>query len=563
MWKRIPDQHPHLADAIRHGLVPALIYLLTFCLLNFPALDQFSGHFWGARTDGLQNVWNLWWINLALHRPDLYPSIWYTPLLHWPFGTTLLGHTLAPFNGYLGALLLSFLSLPAAYNTIILFAFVTAGLTMYWLAYYLTRSYWASLAAGFMFAFSSYSLMHLLAGHLNVVSLEWIPLFLLCWVVLITKPGIHIAIGAAFALWLVILSDYYFFLYCVLAAALILCWHAVIRKSVRFLWRSEYTIPLATFAAVALLLIGPLVSSFLISNARDPFSSGHDPAAYSLDLLALFIPGRTWLFNQWTEFFWSRLPSNIKEDSAYLTLPAYVLLAYIWIRRKALVQAARQQVYLWLTMMGFFLLLALGPVLHVAGSAVWDRAMPYTFMGRILPILNVSGVPARMTVMVILSASVLSAIGLDRMFRQSDWQRLLAFALLGVMFFETLPVPVPITAPVIPEYVTVLAGLPDEGGVVDLVREGPSVQMYYQTVHGKPIVFGYISRTTVSLVQKDEGLSRAIEAQDYGSLWETYHIRYIVTKDELVAPSDLPYISLEVVYHKLGVKIYRLGCTCE
>ena len=67
-----------------------------------------------------------------------------------------------------------------AYNTITIFAFVMGGLTMYWLAYHLTRSFWGSLLAGFIFTFSNYHFMHA-QGHLQLISLEWIPLFVLCW----------------------------------------------------------------------------------------------------------------------------------------------------------------------------------------------------------------------------------------------------------------------------------------------------------------------------------------------------------------------------------------------
>jgi hypothetical protein len=56
------------------------------------------------------------------------------------------------------------------------------------------------------------------------VSLEWIPLFVLLWLKLVTEPTIARGIGAAVVLFLVILCDYYYFLYCVITGALILGW---------------------------------------------------------------------------------------------------------------------------------------------------------------------------------------------------------------------------------------------------------------------------------------------------------------------------------------------------
>ena len=110
----------------------------------------------------------------------------------------------------------SSLSLTATYNTITIFAFVMGGMTMYWLAYYLTRSFWGSIIAGFIFTFSNYHFMHA-QGHLQLVSLEWIPLFILCWYSLITKPHTAKAVGAAIVLWMVLLCDNYYFFYCCLS----------------------------------------------------------------------------------------------------------------------------------------------------------------------------------------------------------------------------------------------------------------------------------------------------------------------------------------------------------
>src|SRR5512140_2127071 len=132
MLHPIADQRSRPFATLKHGIAPALFYFVTFCLLTFPLMGKFFSSFFAGQTDGLQNVWNIWWVNEAVHRPDLYPTIWFTRLLQWPFGTTLVGHTLNPFNGFLAVVLLPFLSLTASYNTILIFAFVMTGVTTYW-----------------------------------------------------------------------------------------------------------------------------------------------------------------------------------------------------------------------------------------------------------------------------------------------------------------------------------------------------------------------------------------------------------------------------------------------
>ncbi len=548
---------------MKHGLLPACFYLLAFSLLTFPLMGKFSSVFFADPVDGLQNIWNIWWVNMAVRQPGLYPSIWYTQLLHWPYGTSLVGHTLNPFNGYVAVPLLSFFSLMTTYNTIVVFAFVMSGVTMYWLAYYLTRSYWASLVSGFLFTFSAYHFAHG-GNQLQTASLEWIPLFLLAWYVLLTRPGPLIAVGAAVALWLVILCDYYYFTYCVLGAVLIFVWYALSHKSLRFITRGEYLVSLGVFAASALLLCGPLVVHLLLSNYRDPMVGAHDATAYSLDLWGLFIPGGRWLFNSWTQAYWSRLPGTVTESSSSLALPVFVFISYLWMKRKSFDPAARGQLYLWSSTAGFFFLLALGPALHVGGTAVWYKAMPYWLLGRVLPFLNLSGVPARMTVMVVLSTAIMSAFALRDLLFGSQRTRLLTLGLLAVVLFQTLPAPLATVTNDVPDYVTALAKLPDDGGgVLNLVKARSGRLLYYQTVYNKPMAFGYVARLPASVTKKDADLSNAIAANDYAALWDTYRIRYIVISDSLPASVAQPDFTLVPVYDKKGVMIYRLGCVCE
>lgn len=553
---------PNWKKILTHGILPFLFYFIAFCLLTYPLILDFFTHYFANTKDGLQNIWNLWWVYQAVRRPDMHPTIWFTNMLHWPFGTTLFAQTLNPFNGYLTVILHRFLSLMVTYNTIVIFSFVMGGLTMYWLAYYVTKSFWGSLLAGFIFTFSSYHFMHA-EGHLQLVSLEWMPLFILCWFSLLNKPKLLIALVGAISLWLVVLCDYYYFFYCVLTAIFIFIWYAVVHKDAWFAVRRKHFVALATFLVAVLLLIGPMVGALLLGNYRDPLLGTHNPVYFSLDLLALFIPGGHWMFNQWTQFFWSKLPGNIGESSVYLGISIYVILGYVWIKRKKLDRSVEQQTYLWLLTIGFFFLMALGPAFQVDGKIIWDKAMPYTLLIKGLPFMKLSGLPVRMMIMVIFGASILSAIGFNDLFRQFSKNKIFIFVLLGVLLFETLPRPLPATRLVAPDYITALARLPDDGGVVDLVTNNLTLPLYYQTIHGKPIAFGYVSRLPTSVELKDVTLKKTISNQDFGILWGTYHIRYIITHGSLQTKADEPYIFVKTVYNQDNIRIYRIGCVCE
>jgi len=548
-----------IAKIIKHGLVPAMFYLFFFCLLTYPLILDFSTRFFTDAGDGLMNVWNIWWINTVITQPSMYPSIWHTNMLHWPFGTTLLGQTLNPFNGFVAIPLLRFISLVQAHNIIVLFSFAMSGVTAYWLSYYLTRSFGGSIVAGYIFTFSSYHFAHYY-GHLNLISLEWIPLFILCWYILVTRPSVMIALASALTLWLILLCDYYYFFYCVLAGGLIALWLMISKRDALLFIKRDHLTPLSVFILSSAILTGPIVFPLMRLSRIDPFMDAHNPNGFSLDLFGLFIPGETWRFSKWTEGFWSKLPFGISEASVYLGYAVIILLFYLWIKRRDVKIASFNEINLWYFVSGFFFLMALGPVLQVNGKIIYESLMPYTLLEELLPFLKLSGVPIRMVVMVSLSAAVLSAMTIETM-RKTSRGKMFAILLLALLFVEYLPGTLPSTPIGFPKYVTALADLPNDGGVLDKASPTKHLQLYYQTEHHKPLVFGYVARTPSSVLEEEKGLVRAINRDDYVTLWDEYDVRYIVT--ESVIEYQNSYVSVDLVYQDDDVNIYRLECKCE
>ena len=138
---------------------------------------------------------------------------------------------------------------------------------------------------------------------------------------------------------------------------------------------------------------------------------------------------------------------------------------------------------------------------------------------------------------------------------------LVALLLAALIFVEYLPASLPSTPTDVPPYVTALAELPDDGGVLDEAAPTKYLQLYYQTVHGKPMAFGYVARTPSSVAEKEVPFRRAINRGDYAALWDTYRIRYIATRE--VIEYDAPYLSVELVYQDGDVNIYRLTFSGE
>ena len=504
---------------LRDGIFPAAFYLAYFTAITYPLLMSFSSSFFTDNSDGFQSVWDIWWVNHAVLNLQ---SPWYTSYLHYPYGISLLPQTMNPFNGFIGVALLRFFTLVQTINFIVVFAFVAGGLNAFLLCKYVSGAYWPSLVGGAIFTFSNYHFAHA-QGHLQVVSLEWIPLFVLLWLRLLDRPSVKIAIAAGFALFLVLLCDYYYFLYCVISGALMAAWLFVeYRGSLRSVIR-EHARSLAVFVLTVVVTCGPLIVGLLLLNARDPLIGAHNESEFSLDLPALVIPGGHWRFAQLTKFYWDRLPGNINESSVHLGLSVVLLCVYAWFNLSRL---RGTRLTIWYVIAGTFLILSLGPTLHLWGQ-VWPVPLPYRLLRLLIPPLKLSGVPVRMVVMLCLAGSVIAACALKLLFSGTRSSRVVAALILLIMVVEYLPAPIPQSSPKVPGYAVELARRPGGGAVLDLASS-PAEAMYYQTFHVKPLVFGYVSRIPRSVARKDAALATLISDESYEDLCRSYGIQFIV-----------------------------------
>ena len=511
-----------LITFVKMGLAPALFFLVCFFVLTYPAMMRFRTHFFTGPGDGLQNVWNIWWVTKAI---SLHQTPWHTNYLHYPYGTSLIGHTLNPFNGFLAVVLSRFMSPVTVHNVIVTFSFVLAGVMTFLLAHYLTASYWPSMISGFVFTFSSFHFAHA-DGHLQLVSLQWIPLFVLLWLKLISKPTITRGAATGIVLFLVILCDYYYFFYCVLTALIILCWCLVREDGISKFTERRGLTALGAFSLISLVTSGILAGSVLLSNLKDPLVGAHPEVDFSLDLLAPFVYGGHWRFASLTRFYWTRLPGNISESCVYLGLSVVLLVFYVWRKRHLL--EAREIGLLFFVLLSFFLL-ALGPTLHIAGKPILRHklVLPYALLEVGFPFLKLSGAPVRMMVMVILASATISSFGFKLLFRGPTRNKALALLLLCLLFVEYLPKPISTLQVQIPKYVGVLRDLPGDDGVLDTLAER-SDSLFYQTIDEKPLALGYLARLPKSVDTKDRQLADIIETERFDRLWPDYHLRYVV-----------------------------------
>ncbi len=214
------------------GIAALLGYLLLTLVMTYPLVTRFAQAIPGDSFDGWQNYWNLWWVKVALLVEHTHP--WFTDLLYHPTGVGLLFHTLNGFNGFTFLPVQLAWGLIPAYNAVVVFSFVMGGLGAYLLARHVLGPQAGRLpafVAGLVFTFSPYHFAHLL-GHMQLISLEWIPfyaLYLLRTAEAAQAGGprreiVRRALLAALFLVLVTLCDWYYLLYCLIFTALLLLW---------------------------------------------------------------------------------------------------------------------------------------------------------------------------------------------------------------------------------------------------------------------------------------------------------------------------------------------------
>jgi hypothetical protein len=504
-------------------------YLLLTLALTYPLVRQFTAAIPGDGFDGWQNYWNLWWMKVALLEQG--SSLYYTPLLYAPTGVSLLFHTLNPFNGFFTLPVQVAWGLFPAYNLAVVFSFTAGGFGTYLLARQVLAAaragrtgkpeprgtHLAAFTAGVIFAFAPFHMAHLL-GHLQLISLEWLPYYALYAIRLVLhspldgRRWLRDAFMAGFFLLLVGLCDWYYVLYSLIFTVLVLVWAAW--KCLRARAWPNMARLLAGLALTGLvfgLAIGSVLAPML-RQARQSKFMVPDPAqsrTLSADLLAFVTPQEFQpLWGAWARDRARNFTATVAEHQVFAGYSVLLLaLAGIWTGRRSLnrkrpgrMEPGAGLLWLWLAVALVFWILALGPVLHINGQTALlpgghELTLPYAWLARAIPFLNISRSVSRFDVMLMLALALLAAFGIQWLSARRKAGSVLALTVLGLILFEFWPAPYPLSPPDTPGWYLTLAADPRPGSVLNLPMnwDRPGY-LLYQTVHHKPLAAAYISR---------------------------------------------------------------------
>lgn len=585
----------------RRNVVVLAVYFILALVVTFPLVGQFGTHVPGTTTWSLDEygyVWNHWWFKYSLF--DLGTNPFQTNFLFYPLGTSLVLYAYTLLHVALALPLQFAFGLIPASNTMILFSFVIAAFGMYLFALYLLRvslriwnerygarlgervadtrlHHLAAFVAGIVFAFASNRYVYLSLGHYNIVASEWLPFYLLFLFKTLLgrsiRPAILAGLFAAFALYTETTDGVLLVL--LTLGILVFEWRLVLRRAT--------LVRLSIVAGVTALLFAPM----LVPTALELTNSGYALPGFGhsekllVDLLGFFSPTSLHPLNR----FWVEELDAVRQGTArfsdvntffvgYLTAMLAVLGFVVFSRRNRM----------WLALALGFAILALGPLLHIAGQSTFDVdglevnvPLPFLLL-HYIPLIRENRVPNRYSILVVAALAVLASYAVWWILYQLSGRTrgsTLTYAVLGVtslitagLVYEHLAVPISLTDARIPTVYSQIAADPGSFTVLSLplglrnsfgqLGAEDTRTQYYQSAHHKfllsgqvqrnpPYLFDYFARAPVvssilaiedykeldpATIERDRGL-----ADDVVNLFD---IRYVVVNPAI--PGRPPYV---------------------
>ena len=174
--------------------------------------------------------------------------------------------------------------------------------------------------------------------------------------------------------------------------------------------------------------------------------------------------------------------------------------------------------------------LALGPFVHVGGLNTYVPG-PWALL-RFVPVLGLTRMPSRFSVVLMLAVAVLFAAALEWLGRTYPHRRRLILVTLGILLLaELLPAPLTLHSAAVPRFYERVAAAPGDVRVLELptgIRDGTSSignfiarSQYFQTMHEKPLIGGYLSRVggrSIADVRRIDMLDALIVLSEGGTL---------------------------------------------
>lgn len=570
------------APAKKYFYILAL-YLVLALLLTYPLALHLGTHIPGHDTDGPAQTWSLWWTRFALL--DLGRAPFTTDYLFYPLGLNLVAYTPVFLNGVLSIPFQFVLGVIVAQNLMVLFALVSGAFGAYlfvresllhippappdvrnersngtpfgFVPSPSPRLEFAALLAGALYGFGAWHLNYVVAGHFMLISNQWLPYYALSLLRLergTWRDALLLALFLVLTAW----TELTFLPFLALLTLFYLAYLVLARRRL---------FPVVQKLALASILAAVGILPLVLSLAADFQRYGYYLTAgvgriqiFSAELISFFLPsGQHPLLGAWSESI-----TTANTSYAFIGWAAFAL-ALVGLYAKRASSFAR----FWSISAVLFALLMLGSTLYFNGENT-NVPMPFALL-RLIPFVNANRYPARFNVMLMLSLLPLFAWGILSLWNsRRRWARVTLAALVPLLVFEQLVLPIPLTnvqaAPVYsairnePGDFTVLELPLGWRGSIVMQGETDDVAQFFQVTDRKRRLGGITSRfpdfklryfdqapILRTLIALEEGrpvddAQRAGDRADLENVLRFFDIRYLSVNRAQTAPATLAFV---------------------
>jgi hypothetical protein len=537
-----------------------ILYSILSIIFTYPV--AFSGNVIpGGLHDCYYYLWDFWWFKTAVLN---FSNPYYTQYMYYPYGVYMWFADNAPFNALLSIPLQLAFGLTISYNIIWILTFIFSGYTMFLLVKYLTRNSNAAFISGLVFMFCPYRFAHALC-HMNLISTMWIPLYILYFLKLIDEPKKSNILIISGILLLNVLSSFYYVIYLIIFSLIYIIYNLKIdAEKLNNAFFKRLISFLVISVVFSLPLIYPMFKALIFERANYMYAPGF--VYFSADLIGFLTPSIFQpVFKNFVSGIYSGFTGNIAESTVFVGYTVIILsiLAILKIRSRDII--------FWTVCSIIFLVLSLGPLLHVNGlfnfkveDYIVYLPLPYSFLMRI-PILSLARVTSRWDILLVVSLSVLVGYMMDYIsFRYVSGEKnkkLLYILISSLILFEFLAIPYPTTSVDVPYFYHEIANDKEDYAIMEIPNLADNLiypeYLFYQTVHGKKLIGGYVGRAAVAgyppiiedlmSAENQETSENASTnsnqtlSNEKASIFYMYNIKYIILHKDLLSPEQIKY----------------------
>ncbi len=483
------------------------LYTLLTSILTYPVVFKIGTYIPGEG-DAFHWIRILWYTPVAIFNPDL-TRLTYDYLIFYPYGIPASPFQSA-FNQILTYMLSNITDIHVVYTILWLFSFIFGAYGTYLLVKYLTGDSTSSFIAGLVFAFSPYHFAHSL-GHFGATSIEWIPFCALYLMKMFKEGGFKNSFFAGVFFILVAMSDLQYMVFMGILVILLSVYESYIffRKEKKgykeILERIFYKY--ALFGVVSFTGLIPLtLENILTATSSKNFLKldAFEAVMGSADLLSFFLPSVLHpVFGDAVANIYSNFLGNPSENTTFIGYTVILLSLFATYRLKG-----DKSVKFWSIAALFFSLISLGPLLHVNGNILFTVfrttiPLPHLALYYLIPFLENCRTTGRFFVIASLSFAVLTGYGVSELLKsRKNNKKMIAVVISSLIIFEYLAIPLPVSAVNQPSFYEELSQDKDNYALLEIpatlnYRAGVTV-IYYQTIHGKPVVGNWAARFPAS-----------------------------------------------------------------